>query len=73
MQGCCAKNKTPKSRGKVFGYCIFALILLAITVVGGSMLAASGPAVTGSLGGLADTLLDQVCPRIRESAGGMWH
>eukprot|EP00892_Ulva_mutabilis_P004420 jgi/Ulvmu1/234/UM001_0238.1 len=59
-KGCCAKNETPASRKKVFGHCVFALMLLAVTVIGGSMLAASGAPVSDSLGGLADTLIDQV-------------
>lgn len=60
LQGCCAKNAVPASRCAVFGYCVVALLLLAGAVMGGAFLAASGTGVSESLGGLADTLVEQV-------------
>lgn len=60
VQGCCARNKEPASRCTVFGYCLGAIVLLAVAVIAGSFFAASGTGVSEALAGLADTLVEQV-------------
>lgn len=66
MQGFCAKNKTPASRCTVLGYCIFGIALLIAVFLGGAILAASGAPFSASIGGLADTLVEQVSSHV-------WH